>query len=84
MIRNYFKIAWRNLKRNKVFSSFINIIGLVLGMSVVLLTGLWIHDELTFNKVHDNYGHIAQVLVNKTAGGKTRTLPPPFAISVRR
>ncbi len=62
MIKNYFKIAWRNLSRNKV-SSFINIGGLTVGMAVALLIGLWIYDELSFNKYHQNYDRIAQVMV---------------------
>src|SRR5258705_13365495 len=62
MIKNYFKIAFRNLFRNKV-SSFINIGGLTFGMAVALLIGLWIYDELSFNKYHHNYDRIAQVMV---------------------
>jgi putative ABC transport system permease protein len=60
MVKNYLKIAWRNLIKNKV-SSFINIGGLAVGMAVAMLIGLWIWDELSFNKYHQNYGHIAQV-----------------------
>jgi len=62
MIKNYFKIAWRNLFRNKI-SSFINIAGLTVGIAVALLIGLWIYDELSFNKYHQNYDRIAQVMV---------------------
>ena len=60
MIQNYLKIAWRNLIKNKV-SSFINIGGLAVGMAVAMLIGLWIWDELSFNKYHQNYDRIAQV-----------------------
>jgi putative ABC transport system permease protein len=60
MIRNYLKIAWRNLVKNKV-SSLINIGGLAVGMAVAMLIGLWIWDELSFNTYHQNYEHIAQV-----------------------
>src|SRR6201999_3762847 len=60
MIRNYLKIAWRNLIRSKV-SSFINVGGLAVGMAVAMLIGLWVWDELSFNKYHQNYDHIAQV-----------------------
>jgi ABC-type antimicrobial peptide transport system permease subunit len=62
MIKNYFKIAWRNLFKNKV-SSFINIGGLTVGIAVALLIGLWIYDELSFNKYHQNYKRIAQIMV---------------------
>jgi putative ABC transport system permease protein len=60
MIKNYLKIAWRNLVKNK-FSSFINIGGLAIGMTVAILVGLWIYDELSFNKYHQNYDRIAKV-----------------------
>src|SRR5450432_538902 len=68
MIKNYFKIAWRNLLKNKS-SSFINIGGLAVGMAVVMLIGLWIWDELSFNKGFDNYSRIAQVMQNQTFNG---------------
>ena len=61
MLENYFKLAFRNLVRNKI-SSFINIGGLTVGMAVAMLIGLWLYDELTFNKYHLNYDRIAQVM----------------------
>lgn len=61
MIKNYLTIAWRNLIKNKA-SSVINIGGLAVGMAVAMLIGLWIWDELSFNKYHRNYDHIAQVM----------------------
>lgn len=60
MLKNYFRIAFRNLTKNRV-SSLINIGGLALGMSVAILIGLWIYDELSFNSYHNNYDRIAQV-----------------------
>lgn len=60
MIKNYLKIAWRNLFRNRV-SSLINIGGLAVGMAVAMLIGLWVWDELSFNTYHQNYNSIAQV-----------------------
>jgi len=60
MIKNYLKIAWRNLIKNRV-SSFINIGGLAVGMTVAMLIGLWIWDELSFNKYHQNYDRIVQI-----------------------
>ncbi len=60
MIRNYLKTAWRNLVKSRA-SSFINIGGLAVGMAVAMLIGLWIWDELSFNKYHKNYDRIAQV-----------------------
>jgi putative ABC transport system permease protein len=72
MIKNYFKIAWRNLGNNKI-SSFINIGGLAVGMAVALLIGLWIYDELSFDKYHKNYDHIAQAMQHQTFNGKKET-----------
>ncbi len=63
MLREYFKIAWRNLLKNRV-SSFVNIGGLAVGIAVAVLTGLWLHDELSFNKYHKNYGRIAEVAMS--------------------
>jgi hypothetical protein len=50
MLKNYFKIAWRNLQKSKVYSA-INIIGLATGMAVALLIGLWIWDEISIRQV---------------------------------
>nr|WP_295921854.1 ABC transporter permease [uncultured Dyadobacter sp.] len=60
MIKNYFKIGLRNLVRSKGYSA-INIGGLAAGMAVAMLIGLWIYDELSFNKVHEHYASIGQV-----------------------
>ena len=60
MYKNYLKIAWRNLKRNKGYSA-INIGGLALGMAVVIMIGLWVLDEFTFNTYHKNHDKIAQI-----------------------
>ncbi|WP_109698679.1 ABC transporter permease [Chitinophaga deserti] len=72
MIRNYLKIAWRNLLKNKTFS-LINIAGLSIGMGVALLIGLWIYDEVTFSKNHKNYDRIVQVMQHQTFNGETST-----------
>ena len=60
MIQNYLKIAWRNLSRNKMYS-LINIGGLSVGMAVAMVIGLWVYDEVSYNRCHENYEHIAQV-----------------------
>jgi putative ABC transport system permease protein len=72
MLKNYLKIAWRNLIKNKA-SSLINVGGLAVGMAVAMLIGLWIWDELSFNKYHQNYDHIAQVMQSKTFNGTVTT-----------
>jgi putative ABC transport system permease protein len=69
MLKNYFTIATRNLIKTKGYS-FINIGGLALGLSVALIIGLWVNDELTFNKYHDNYDQIAQVMKGSSYQGR--------------
>jgi ABC-type antimicrobial peptide transport system permease subunit len=79
MIKNYLKIAWRNLFKNKTHS-FINIVGLSVGMAVAMLIGLWIYDELSFNKSFDNYGRIAQVMQHQTVNGVSTQTSLPYLI----
>jgi putative ABC transport system permease protein len=86
MIRSYFKIAWRNLVKNRA-SSFINIGGFAVGMSVALLIGLWIWDELSFDKYHQHYDRIAIVLENDTYNGTVNTsatIPLPLDAEMRK
>ncbi|MBD2702327.1 ABC transporter permease [Spirosoma sp. BT702] len=85
MLRNYLKIAFRNLARQKGYS-FINIGGLAVGMAVAMLIGLWIYDELTFDTYHKNYDRIAQVMQTQTINGNTSTfaaIPIPLAAELR-
>lgn len=85
MIKNYFKIAWRNLIRNKVYST-INILGLSIGMAVALLIALWIWDEVDFNKDFTNYDRLVRVMQNSTHGNNTSTQfnnPIPLAGELR-
>ena len=72
MFKNYFKIAWRNLVKNKV-SSLINIAGLAIGMAVATLIGIWIWDELSFNKYHRNYDRIVKVYRTDEVKGDKET-----------
>jgi ABC-type antimicrobial peptide transport system permease subunit len=62
MFKNYLTIAWRNLLKNKLFSS-INIIGLALGMAIALLIGLWIADELQFDHYYQHHDRLARAAV---------------------
>ncbi|MBV9962583.1 MAG: ABC transporter permease, partial [Parafilimonas sp.] len=57
MLRNYFKIAFRNLLRNKAFS-FINIAGLAVGMASAMLILLWIQNEMSHDRFHKNADRI--------------------------
>jgi putative ABC transport system permease protein len=64
MIRNYLTIAFRNLRRNKVFS-FINIFGLALGLACSMLILLWVQDELTWDRFHPNIDKLYRVFINR-------------------
>lgn len=72
MIKSYFKVAWRNLVKSKIYS-LINIAGLATGMAVALLIALWVWDELSFNSYYDNHTRLAQVKINQTYKGETYT-----------
>jgi putative ABC transport system permease protein len=54
MFRNYIKIAFRNLLASKMYSA-LNIVGLATGIAVALLVGLWVWDEVSFNRNYKNY-----------------------------
>lgn len=75
MYKSYFKIGWRNLVKNKGYS-FINIGGLAMGMAVAILISLWVYDELSFNKYHENYESIAQVYRSNNWGGEREASTP--------
>jgi putative ABC transport system permease protein len=81
MFRNYFKTAFRSLRKNKGHS-FINIAGLSVGMAAAMLIGLWIWDELSYDKNFPNYNRIAQVKQHQVFNGEVQTwngLPMPLA-----
>ena len=52
MFNNYFNICYRNITKNKGYS-FINIGGLSIGMTLANLIGLWVYDELSYNKYYN-------------------------------
>ncbi|WP_298732036.1 ABC transporter permease [uncultured Chitinophaga sp.] len=60
MIKNYFRIAWRNLVRNKAFST-INILGLALGLACSLIIMLWVQDERSVDGFHVHGKQLYQV-----------------------
>jgi len=64
MIRNYLKIALRNLLRNRGFS-LTNLLGLTIGITCTILISLWVNDELSYNKFHRNYNNIYKVYANR-------------------
>ena len=60
MLRNYFKVAWRNLVKNKVHS-FINLAGLSVGLASSLLILLWVQNELSVDAFHKNGARLYKV-----------------------
>ncbi len=60
MIRNYFRVAIRNITRHKVFT-FLNIAGLAIGMAASLLILLWVQDELSYDRFNKKGEHIYRV-----------------------
>ena len=60
MIKSYFKIAFRNLLRNKMFSA-INILGLAVGMASAVLILLWIQNEISYDRFHKNKASIYEL-----------------------
>ncbi len=82
MLKSYFKVAWRTLKKNKLYS-FINIAGLTVGITSCILIGLYVFNELSYDNFNKNAKRIVRVTmeyntagtVNKTAVTGTKTGP---------
>ena len=80
MLRNYFKIALRNITRYKFYSA-INILGMSLGLTTCLIIILYIADELSYDKFHRNAERIYQVGLHAKIGPQDITVsntPPPM------
>ncbi|MDP4262376.1 MAG: ABC transporter permease [Bacteroidota bacterium] len=68
MLKNYLKIAWRNLSKNKTYS-IINITGLAIGLSCFLLIALYVTDELNFDRYNDKAARIYRINSDIRFGG---------------
>ncbi|HUI29628.1 MAG TPA: ABC transporter permease [Candidatus Acidoferrales bacterium] len=77
MLKNYFKIALRNISKNKLFS-FINIVGLAIGMACFILIMLWVKDELNYERYNKNADRICRVIWDMD-GTQIFATPGPFA-----
>jgi putative ABC transport system permease protein len=75
MLKNYLKIALRNISRNKAFS-FINISGLAIGMACCVLILLFVKDELTYDSYHEKADQIYRLIALNKSGGEERYLAP--------
>ncbi len=78
MLKNYFKIFTRNLKRNKTYS-LINILGLSIGIASFILIMLWIANELSFDCFHKNADQIYRVVGDDGVIGKMAVTCGPLA-----
>ncbi|MGH7493666.1 MAG: ABC transporter permease [bacterium] len=83
MLKNYLKIAMRNLRKHKVYS-FINIMGLAIGIACCLLILLYVQDELSYDRFHRRAENIYRVALSGRARGEARLLqtartPSPWA-----
>ncbi|NLU94290.1 ABC transporter permease [Chitinophaga sp. Ak27] len=76
MIKNYFRVAWRNLTRSRFFAT-LNIAGLAFGMAVSMFLLCWVLDEYSFDKFHKKGKDIYLLAVNADWGGvRTLTTTP--------
>jgi putative ABC transport system permease protein len=78
MLKNNFKIAFRQIKRQKFYSG-INIIGLAIGIACCLLIGLYIKDELSYDRYHTNIDNLYRVALDINLGeweGQGNCIPP--------
>ena len=85
MIKNYIKIALRNIKKHKGYS-FINIIGLAIGMACCLLISIWVLDELSYDKFHENAATLYRVEENQDYMGRifhVTVTPYPLAPALK-
>jgi len=64
MIGSYFKMGWRSLWKNKLYST-LNVTGLTFGIVCFLLIGLYVHDELTFDRQHSDANRIYRVITHE-------------------
>jgi putative ABC transport system permease protein len=67
MIKNYFKIAWRNLVKDKQFT-LLNVVGLSAGIACTLLIYLWVHDEVSYDKFFQNDSQVYQIMEHRKGG----------------
>src|SRR5579859_2645568 len=86
MLRNYLKIALRNLMRNRIYSA-INIFGLALGVACCLLLSLYIQDEVSYDKHHDRPEDIYRIVttfqMDVPGFTKLGTASPPIAMTLK-
>jgi putative ABC transport system permease protein len=70
-MNNYLKITWRTIQKNKLYS-FVNIMGLTVGITGCILIGLYIWNEVSYDKFHQNANRIARVTMEGGSSGSER------------
>lgn len=86
MIKNYLKIAWRNLRKNRLFS-FINIGGLAIGMAVSFMLLIYVYNEFSFDKNNVNGSRLYKVMRSQPSNGEILTgdaTPVPLAPAMKK
>ncbi len=78
MFKNYLKLSFRNLRRNKTYS-IINILGLSIGIACSILIFLWLQDELSYDRFNKNANEIYRVVANEGINHKAATTCGPLA-----
>src|ERR1700694_2750156 len=74
MFKNYFKVALRNFWKNKIFS-FINVVGLGIGLACFILISLYVLDELSYDRYNKNVSNIYRINADIRFGGANLHLP---------
>ncbi|MEP2771533.1 MAG: ABC transporter permease [Fulvivirga sp.] len=69
MYTHNFKMAFRGLKKNKGYA-FLNVIGLTMAITIAIFIGLWVQDEVSYNKHFDHYGNIGKIMVKQQNEGQ--------------
>lgn len=86
MFKNYFRIAWRNLFRDKGFLAT-NIPGLTIGITCAIFISLWVKDELAYDKFHASYNSIYKLYANRDFNNQLFTdqnMALPFAGTIEK
>jgi putative ABC transport system permease protein len=81
MIKNYLKVAWRNLMKSKIFS-FINVLGLAIGLTCCMLIALYLFHEFSYDSYHKNGNRIYQlgtIFIKEGKEDRMANTPAPMA-----
>src|SRR5882757_7187422 len=86
MLKNYIKVALRNLQRNKLFTA-INIFGLALGLATCLVILLFVQHELSYDRYNEKADQIVRVVIKGVMQGgelKEGNVMPPVAQTMKK